>query len=394
MKVLYLDTFAGISGDMFLGLLVDLGLPLATLKQGLQALSLEGWQLATERQQRLAISGTRALVVCNEGHHHRTWLDIDRLLEGAPLDEQVKALARRIFRRLGEAEARVHGVPLEKVHFHEVGSLDAIVDIVGAAIGLIHLGIDQVLAAPLPLSSGMVATAHGPYPLPAPAVAVLLEGLPVRDAACDKELVTPTGAAIAVSTARFEALPAMQLERVGYGVGSRELPDRPNLLRGLLGTTPNSSGLERDEVVMLETHIDDANPEWLGALLQRLLEQGALDAAIAPLQMKKNRPGSHLSVVAPPERASELARLILFESSATGVRFSRCERLKFQRRAERVRTSLGDIEVKLFFDGEKLIRVTPEFESCQQLARATGRPLPEIYRLAEREAEQFFHPGA
>jgi uncharacterized protein (DUF111 family) len=239
----------------------------------------------------------------------------------------------------------------------------------------------------------MVTTAHGNFPLPAPATAELLTGCPVTDAASEKELVTPTGAAIAAELATFGPQPAMTLQRVGYGVGGWHLPDRPNLLRGLLGEAPPGAE-ERDAVTVLETHLDDASPEWLGHLLERLLAAGALDVGYAPLQMKKNRPGVRLTVVAEPPRAEELARLLLRESSASGVRFSRCERLKLRREGARVTTALGEAEVKLLYDGAELLRVTPEYESCRQLAAASGRPLPEVYRRVERAADALFENPA
>ncbi len=380
MSLLFLDTFSGISGDMFLGLLVDLGLEPAELEAELRRLPVPGWRLEVRREKRLGIEGTRVEVLCEEQHHHRTWADIDRLLADSPLADG----ARRIFRRLGEAEAAVHGVALERVHFHEVGAIDAIVDITGAAIGLRLLGIREVLSSPLPLSRGMVATAHGRFPLPAPATARLLEGAPVVDAASDRELVTPTGAAIATEIARFAGFPEMTYERVGYGVGGWQLPDRPNLLRGFLGRRREEAVLETDRVTVLETHLDDANPEWLGPAMEKLLEAGALDAGFTPLQMKKNRPGVRVTVIAPLERANELSRLLLRETSAIGVRSYETRRLKLRRETRTIATPLGEAVVKVLFEGNEQLRVTPEYESCRELARRSGRPLPEVYRLVER----------
>jgi len=386
MKLLFLDPVAGISGDMFLGLLADLGVEPEALEADLARLGLPGWTIDWRREERLGISGLRAEVRIEEQHHHRTWATIDRMLLEAPLAESARDLARRIFRRLGEAEARVHGVPLDAVHFHEVGAVDAIIDITGAAVGLGLLGVEQLVCAPLPLSSGQVATAHGNYPLPAPAVAALLEGAPIRDAGCELELVTPTGAAIAATCSRFGPLPEMNLQRVGYGIGGRKLADRPNLLRGFLGESGDDAGLETDEVAVLETHLDDGNPEWLGALFDRLLAAGALDVALSPLQMKKNRPGNRLTVVAPTGREAALARLILHQSSAIGVRVAKAGRYKLRRRPATVATPLGEIAVKCLYDGAQLLRITPEYESCLAAARRSGLPLPEVYRLAEQAA--------
>ncbi len=387
MKILYLDTFAGISGDMFLGLLLDLGVSLDIIQAELSKLPVTGYTLADSRETRKGIEGGRIRVAIDEQHHHRTWASIDRMLAESALSPSAKEQSRRIFRRVGEAEATVHGVSIETVHFHEVGAVDSIVDIVGAAVGLELLGVERIVCAPLPMSHGTVQCAHGTIPLPAPATLEILKGLPVVDGRCDKELVTPTGAAIAAEIAEFAPLPAMTIARIGYGVGGRDLADRPNLLRGILGTTTETKGLESDQVMVLESHLDDSSPEALGYLMEQLLTSGALDVAYSPLQMKKNRPAVRLTVVAQPEQAEMLTRLILRESSAIGVRFSTCERLKLRREAAPVMTELGEAQVKLLFDGDELLRITPEFESCRTLATASGRPLPEVMRLVERAAD-------
>ncbi|WP_305043665.1 nickel pincer cofactor biosynthesis protein LarC [Geoalkalibacter sp.] len=389
MNILYLDPFAGISGDMFLGLLVDFGVPLATLETALAALPVAGWRLSAAQERRQGIAGTRLRVECAETHHHRTWLDIDRMLAAAALPAETAALARRIFRRIGAAEAKVHGIALEEVHFHEVGALDSIVDIVGAAAGLLALGVDEVICGPLPLSQGFVRCAHGNFPLPAPATVEILKGVPVIDGRCEAELVTPTGAAIAAEIARFAPLPAMRVRRGGYGVGSRQLDDRPNLLRGILGESCAAGG-ECDQVEVLETHLDDANPEWLGALMEDLLAAGALDVAFLPLHMKKNRPGVGVRVIAAPPDGAALAERLLRECSAIGVRRSLTERVKLQREAAQVETPLGPAAVKLLRRDGRLLRVSAEYESCRRLAQASGRPLPEVYRLVERAADDLF----
>ncbi len=389
MSTLYLDTFSGISGDMVLGLLVDLGLCPEALEADLRLLPLSGWRLDVRREARMGIEGTRVEVVCAEEHHHRTWADIDAMLRDSDLAPPVRDLARRIFLRIGEAEAKVHGIALETVHFHEVGALDSIVDVVGTAAGVVRLGIGRIVSSPLPLSHGMVRTAHGNFPLPAPATVEILRGAPVIDAGSQKELVTPTGAAIAAEVATFGTLPSMTLRAVGYGVGGWKLDDRPNMLRGLLGEEQSTTD-EADRVAVLETHLDDANPEWLGALMESLLEAGALDVAYAPLQMKKNRPGVRLTVVAPIPLADALARRILRESSAIGVRMHETRRLKLRREEGTVATPWGEARIKRLYEGEKLVRVTPEYESCRAIARTHGVPLPEVYRGVERAADEFF----
>lgn len=390
MKTLYLDPFSGISGDMMLGLLVDLGISVAAIEAELARLPLAGYRLEQRTERRHGIGGTRVEVVCDPDQPARTWSDIDQMLAASPLDGTVRETARRIFRRLGEAEAKVHQVALDDVHFHEVGAVDAIVDIVGSAVGLHLLGVGAILCAPLPLSSGMIRGSHGAMPLPAPATLQLLTGHPVRDAGSHRELVTPTGAAIAVEVARFGALPEMTVERVGYGVGGWELEDRPNLLRGIVGTQPATTGCERDTVTVIETHIDDSSPEWLGSLVERLIKHGALDAAFAPLQMKKNRPATRLTVIARPQDAERLAGMVLQESSAIGVRFYESRRLKLRRESATVDTALGEAEVKLIYQGERLLRITPEHASCERLAAATSRPLPEVHRAVTAAANRRF----
>jgi hypothetical protein len=390
MITLYLDTFSGISGDMCLGLLVDLGLDPTVLEADLQALPVTGWQLAVRPEQRHGLGGTRVEVLV-EGHQpHRTWRGIDAMLADSALAEPVRERARRIFRRLGEAEAKVHRVPLDQVHFHEVGAVDALVDIVGTASGLHRLQIDTVVCAPLPMSQGLGRGSHGALPLPAPATLELLRGAPVSNAGSDRELVTPTGAAIAVEIACFGALPALTVERIGYGVGGWELTDRPNLLRGILGRGGATDGLLQDQVTVIETHIDDCLPEVLGTLLEHLFDAGALDAAFTPRQMKKNRPGVTLTVVAPPALADALATLVLRESSAIGVRLYDTRRLKLRREVHTVATWLGPAEVKLIFEGGTLLRIAPEHAACVALANRSGKPLTEVYRLVTAAAAQAF----
>jgi uncharacterized protein (TIGR00299 family) protein len=390
MNILYLDTFSGISGDMMLGLLVDLGVDLNLIEAGLAKLSVSGYRLEQRPEKRHSIGGTRVEVICEDKQLARTWSEIDAMLAKSSLAEPVRNRARRIFRSLGEAEAKVHQVTLDEVHFHEVGAVDAIVDIVGSAIGLHLLGVEKTICTPLPLSSGMIRGSHGAMPLPAPATLQILQGKPVRNADCDRELVTPTGAAIAVEIACFGDMPGLTIERIGYGVGGWDLDDRPNLLRGIIGTENTTDGFEQDTVTVIETHIDDSSPEWLGALTERLLSAGALDVGLTALQMKKNRPGTCLTVMAQPQQANPLAQMILCESTAIGVRMHETRRMKLRREPATVQTTFGEAAVKLIYKGKTLLRITPEHDSCQALATASNRPLPEIYRAITSAANRQF----
>ena len=390
MSILYLDTFSGISGDMMLGLLVDLGVDLNLIEAELAKLSVSGYKLEQRPETRHSIGGTRVEVICEDKQTARTWSEIDTMLAESSLAEPVRNRARSIFRALGEAEAKVHQVSLDKVHFHEVGAVDAIVDIVGSAIGLHLLGVDEIICSPLPLSSGMIRGSHGAMPLPAPATLQIPPGKPVRNADCDRELVTPTGAAIAAEIARFGNMPELTIGRIGYGVGGWDLDDRPNLLRGIIGTENAAGDFEQDSVTVIETHIDDSSPEWLGALSERLLSAGALDVGLTPLQMKKNRPGTCLTVVAQPPQAKPLAQMILRESSAIGVRMHETRRIKLRREPATVQTAFGEAAVKLIYEGGTLLRITPEHDSCQELATASNRPLPEMYRAITNAANRQF----
>ena len=387
MNILYFDCFAGISGDMTLGAMLDLGVPLDHLRQELAKLPLpEGsYSLSLKRTTRKGISAAHLAVEITDTSTHRHFSHISDMITASTLDASVKNRAIAIFTRLAEAEAKVHGVPIEKVHFHEVGAVDSIVDIVGTAICYEYLGIDASCAGPLPLGSGCVETAHGLLPVPAPATAELLTGLPVHGKLGEGERVTPTGAAIVSSLcSEFGSLPAMTITKIGSGAGTREFPDVPNILRLVMGTKDDT--LCRDEIVVLETHIDDMNPEITGFVMERLLAAGALDVAFSPLQMKKNRPGIRLTVIAPQELRPTLARLILTETTAAGVRYHTAERTVLDRRNEVRQTSLGPVSVKIFSAGGSVLRAAPEFEECRQLAEKHGIPLQQAYAIVEKEA--------
>ena len=381
MKVLYFDCFAGIAGDMTVAALMELGLPLETLREGLSLLPISGYELASSKVERHGVAGTHFQVtLTKEDQPHRHYSGIAAMIESSTLKPGVKELARRIFLRLAQAEASVHGVPLERVHFHEVGGIDSIVDIVGTAIGLDYLGIDRIYASGLPYGRGFVQTAHGRLPVPAPATAKLMEGIPLTADIGEGERVTPTGAAIIAALAEgFGPPPAMTPSGTGYGAGSKDFPELPNLLRVVMGEAADPG--EHEEVLVLETHIDDMSPELFGFLMERLLEGGALDVAFSALQMKKNRPATRLTVIAKPEELEKLSGIILSESTAIGLRYYPAKRITLARSSEVRQSSLGPVQVKVLANG----RVTPEFEACREIALKQGVPLIEVYRIVERE---------
>jgi hypothetical protein len=386
VKILYFDCFAGISGDMTVGALLDLGVPLSFLTEELARLpiSLSGYTLSAEETSRRGIRAAKFSVRVTEDQPHRHYSDIAGLIERSTLAAKVKEQAGQIFLRLAEAEAKVHGVELSRVHFHEVGALDSIIDIVGTALCLQYLGIKELYASALPLGSGYVETAHGRLPVPAPATAELLRGMPVHGELGAGERVTPTGAAIlAALCSGFGAPPSFTVTEVGNGAGDRDFPDTPNILRVMLGE--KQSSLPADEIRVLETHIDDMNPEILGFLMDRIMAAGALDVAFTPLQMKKNRPGVCVTILTPPALLDKLARLLLAETSAIGVRHYPATRLKLHRSLEERDTSLGRVRVKVIRDDTTLIRVAPEFEECRRIAETRGIPLQDVYRIIERE---------
>lgn len=377
MKTLYFDCFAGIAGDMTVAALIDLGLPLEVLEKELGALPYSGYRLQTDRVERHHIGGASFKVVLeDEDQPHRHYGDIARQIEKSGLSAGVKERAGRIFLRLAEAEAKVHCVELDRVHFHEVGAIDSIVDIVGTAIGLEYLGVDRIFASGLPYGSGFVKTAHGLLPVPAPATAELMKGIPVLGPIGPGERVTPTGAAIVAALAEgFGPASGFKVEKIGYGAGEKDFPDLPNLLRLVLGNDAEES----EQVLVMETHIDDMSPEIFGYLMERLLAAGALDVALAPIQMKKNRPATRLTVIAREADLDRLSALVFAESSAIGLRHYPARRITLSRRTEERQTPLGTVKVKVLGNG----RVAPEYEECRRIALEQGIPLLEVYRIVE-----------
>ena len=381
--IAYVDCFSGISGDMFLGALLDAGLPIEELRGQLALLGIDGYTLAVDKKTCGAIAATTLSVHGDEVHPHRTLGDIRQLITASRLEAPVKETALSIFSLLAEAEAKVHGKPVDSVHFHEVGGIDSIVDIVGAAIGLDALRITQLHCAPLPMPSGWVQCAHGRLPLPAPAVCELLQGVPTYGVELSQELVTPTGAAIvrALST-NFGPMPAMTMTRVGYGAGSQELANgQPNLMRLLIGTA--RPVVEAQEVEVIETHLDDWSPETFPYLSDRLFALDALDVALIPIQMKKGRPGFLLRVISDRAAALALKECILSETTAIGLRFRTEQRWTLPRETGTVPTRWGHVRAKKVTTptGEVL---TPEYEDCKRVAVANNVPIKEVYAAVGR----------
>ncbi len=401
--IAYLDCFSGISGDMLLGALVDAGVPVETLTAALGQLDVDGYRLLAEPVSTpSAIHATRVRVML-EGHQHgRDWRAIRALIDGSGLATPVKARALAIFQVLAEAEAKVHGCPVAQVHFHEVGAVDSIVDIVGTAIGLDYLGIHELICSPLPLATGWVRSAHGTIPLPAPAVCELLQGVPVYGVDLSTgpsplaggqgmELVTPTGAAVVKACAQgFGPLPVMTISRVGYGAGSKERPDGlPNVLRFIVGQ--GRAVAEAQQVTIIETNLDDWSAESFPFLCERLFGHGALDVTLTPVQMKKGRPGFAIQVMALPAASFPLQQVLLTETSAIGLRLRQEERRTLPRALGSIATPIGPVRAKLI-ETPAGPRLTAEYEDCRRIALATGLPIIDIYRLVAAQSPELFCP--
>ncbi|MCX6902714.1 MAG: nickel pincer cofactor biosynthesis protein LarC [Verrucomicrobia bacterium] len=402
MNSLYLDLFSGISGDMFLGALIDLGVDAARLETELRKLGVGGYHLHISRDRRGGMSGTRFDVHLEEEHHShhphhhepeqehrhgRTFLDIRGIIERSALSSWVKEKAVAIFQRVADAEGKIHGRPADQVHFHEVGAVDSIVDITGACLALEMLDRPRVLASAVVEGTGSVKCAHGQLPLPAPATLEILTARGVEIGQCEEphELVTPTGAALLAEFAvSFGPMRGLKALRIGYGLGLRENQTRPNVLRAVLAeaTAGEAHDWETDTVAVLETNLDDVNAEIMGSVLEQAIRAGALDVFHTPIQMKKSRPGVLLTVLCNPEDADRFSEMLLRETSAFGVRRTMADRRKLRREIVTVATSFGGIEVKIGRLDGQLIQAAPEFESCRQAATQAKVPLKQVYAAA------------
>lgn len=390
-KIGYFDCFSGISGDMVLGALVDAGVDLRETERELRKLKLEGWSIAAEKVQKRGIFATHVKVEASETHHHRGLSTILRMIDEAGLAPRIAERARKIFTRLGEAEAYVHQVPIEKVHFHEVGAIDSIIDIVGAAIGFELLGLDEFACSALDVGAGQVKTAHGLLPVPAPATAELLKGAPTYSSGILKELVTPTGAAIATTlSTSYAQIPRMTLRAIGYGAGTADLSEKANVLRLMIGEREASEPGEYwgAPVTVIETNVDDMSPQIYGYFAERAMAAGALDVFSTPAQMKKNRPGLLVTILSEPEKVAALIDLVFRETTTIGVRTYEAQRKILEREVVSVATEFGDVHVKLSRMNGSLLNATPEYEDCQRIAAERGVPLKTVLAAAAFEFQK------
>jgi pyridinium-3,5-bisthiocarboxylic acid mononucleotide nickel chelatase len=389
MKTLYFDCFAGASGDMILGAMVAAGVDPDVLREQLSLLNVEGFKVDFETTDRSGLSATYARVITTDQKKHRHLSDIRRIIEASNLSDGVKELSIRIFTRLAEAEARVHNEPIEKVHFHEVGALDAIVDVVGAAICFDLLKIDRFVSSPLHVGSGMIEMAHGRFPVPPPAVAELLRGVPFYSGEIKGELLTPTGAAIITTVCEeYGPIPRIKTDRTGYGAGTRQYENFPNVLRVLTGETettdfsPAHHGEASERLWMIETNLDDVSPQIIGHVMDRVFELGALDCYFTPVQMKKNRPGVLLSVLCKPEDKEAVMKLLFTETTTLGIRSYEVERRALRRSVVQVETQYGPIGVKVAHLNGRVVNEMPEFEQCRKAAIEANVPLKVVEEAA------------
>ena len=389
MKLAYFDCFSGISGDMTLGALLDAGCDLEQLRANLRGLQVPGWELSAEKVWKNGVAATYVRVKTEDQQKHRPLSAILQILRDSNLASPVRDRSSAIFQKLGEAEARVHGVPIEKIHFHEVGAVDAIVDIVGVCIGFHALGIEKFACSPLNVGGGTVKMAHGVLPVPAPATANLLQGKPTYSNGVQRELVTPTGAAIVATLCdSFGPQPSMSVSAIGYGAGATDLEGQPNVLRIMVGEAAEKTVPGYDqEITVIEANLDDMNPQIYGYFQEKALAAGALDVFTTPVQMKKNRPGTLLTVLCHPADARTLMSLIFAETTTFGVRTHAAQRRVLPREFVKVTTSFGEVRVKLSRVNGRILHVAPEYDDCRKLAEEKNVPLQRVINEALRSYE-------
>ena len=392
MKILYFDCFAGAAGDMILGALLDAGLPFDDLKRALGSLAVDGWDISVDRVIKTGVTAAKfrvhehAMAQSGQpahGHKHYHLKSIFASIERSALSETGKAKAIKMFTRLGEAEASIHGTTLEKVHLHEVGALDSIIDIVGAVFALEWFGADRIVVSPINVGGGMVNSAHGVFPVPAPATLALLKDAPVYSSGIQSELLTPTGALILTEYATaFGPVPAMRIRKVGYGAGDRELKETPNVVRVLVGETDDD--VRSMKVAVLECEIDDMNPQIFGVLMEKLYAAGALEVFYSAVQMKKNRPGTLMTIVAKPGDRDAMTEIVFRESTTIGIRHQELSRECLDREMVTVTTSIGPVRFKVASRGGRVLNAQPEFEDLAKLSAEHGIPVKEAQALAHK----------
>jgi uncharacterized protein (TIGR00299 family) protein len=396
VKILYFDCFAGAAGDMILGALLDAGLPFDELKRALGSLAVEGWEVSADRVVKTGVTATKFRVhehahagAGAQPHAHHHLKHIFAAIERSALSDAGKAKAITMFRRLGEAEAAIHGTTMEKVHLHEVGAIDSIIDIVGAVFALDWFAAGKIVVSPMNVGGGMVKSAHGVFPVPAPATIALVKDAPVYSSGIQAELLTPTGALILTEYAsEFGPVPAMKIARVGYGAGDRELTETPNVVRVLVGEgiepRTQDPGPKTQRVVVLECEIDDMNPQIFGALMDKLYAAGALEVFYAAVQMKKNRPGTLMTIVAAPEQRETMTEIVFRESTTIGVRYQELSRECLDREMVTVTTPLGPVRFKVARRGGRLFNAQPEFDDLAKLSEERGIPIKDVQALAQK----------
>lgn len=397
MKTLYFDCFSGASGDMILGALFDLGVDVADVSSQVAKLGIEGFRIAPQRVDRSGITATYANVAAPDGKKHRHLSEIVQMISSSGLSEKVKDASIEIFRRLGEAEAKIHNIEIEKVHFHEVGALDSIVDIVGACVGFEILGVDRFVCSTLTVGSGFAQMAHGRFPVPPPAVAELLTGFKITSGPAEGELLTPTAAAI-ISTLcdPGKGLDGLEVISTGYGAGTKEFEGMPNVLRLVLGLQAESGRARdtghvnghADRLVVLETNLDDVSPEILGYVMETAFEKGVLDCWFSPIQMKKNRPATLLSLLCDPSRKEDFIELLIRETPTLGVRVREVDRICLSREIAAVETKYGKVPVKIAKFGDRVTNAKPEYEAMKEIAQRENVPLRDVEAEIIRSVEQ------
>jgi len=384
MKIAYFDCFSGISGDMTVGALLDAGLKIETLEKELNKLGLSGYQLEVNKVVKKGISATQFKVKIKEEGVHRRFKDILDILEKSKLDEEIKKETEKIFFNIAQAESKIHRKDIDKIHFHEIGGLDSIIDIASAVIGIKTLGIEEIYSSTLPVGRGFVKCAHGVIPVPAPATLELLKNIPIYSGGIESEMITPTGAGIIGTLAKsFGERPLMKIERIGYGAGEKEFTI-PNLLRVSIGEKilkdeNLKDGYVSDETILIETNIDDMNPEFYDYIMGQLFSQGALDVFLTPIQMKKNRPAHMLSIIVYEQNLKEILEVLFSESTTLGVRIRETKRLRLAQKNFITETKYGKIRIKVGIFKGKIKNIAPEYEDCKKMAKQHKVPLKEVY---------------